>query len=80
MGKFILGFAIGLAAGAAYVVLTAPKPGAETRSVVNVSFRSAIEAGRQAAAAREQELWAKFRATNVRPTPAGDLPPLNLGY
>jgi len=63
MGKFVLGFAIGTVAGVAYVMLTAPKPGAESRDQIKVVFDKARDVARQARMAREQELWAKFRAS-----------------
>jgi gas vesicle protein len=62
MGRFLLGFAIGAVIGIATVIISAPRSGAETRNSLSEILKGALEAARLAAAAREQELWAEFRA------------------
>jgi gas vesicle protein len=62
MGRFLLGFAIGAVIGIATVIISAPRSGAETRHSLSEILKGALEAARLAAAAREQELWAEFRA------------------
>jgi len=74
--SFVGGAVLGAAIGAGIVVFTAPKSGDETRQGISTHWTSAIEAGKQAARRREQELWAEFN-TRVK-APAGipiDLPP-----
>lgn len=85
MGKFLLGFALGMGVGAGIAVLLTPTPGAVNReklrartdlyasgdegpvgTVVNKvekqknRIQQAIEAGRQASAQRQAELWQKL--------------------
>lgn len=84
MGRFLLGFAIGAAVGAAAVIFTAPRSGDATRQGIRGTFDDTrqnirgtfddtrqnirgligdtLGVARQASAAREQELWADFRA------------------
>lgn len=73
MGRFLLGFAIGAAIGAASVILTAPRSGAatrqgirgtieDTRDTVRQLVSDATDVARKAQAARERELWNDFRA------------------
>lgn len=72
MGRFLLGFVVGAAIGAASVILTAPRSGsatrqgirgtlADTRDGVRGLLNDTLDVARQASAAREQELWADFR-------------------
>jgi hypothetical protein len=71
MGRFFLGFAIGAAIGAAVVLLNggsdAPEGGEHMGlrgpvEGVRSKLSAALEAGRAAASAREQELMAEFRS------------------
>ncbi|HNP71658.1 MAG TPA: YtxH domain-containing protein [Kouleothrix sp.] len=73
MGRFLLGFVVGAAIGAASVILTAPRSGAATRQGIrgtiegtrdNISglLSDTVAVARKASAARERELWADFRA------------------
>lgn len=73
MGRFLLGFAIGAAIGAASVILTAPRSGAatrqgirgtieDTRDTVRQLVSDATDVARKAQTARERELWNDFRA------------------
>jgi gas vesicle protein len=62
MGRFLLGFVIGAVIGAATVIISAPRSGTETRHSIGDLIKGALEAARMAAAGREQELWAEFRA------------------
>ena len=61
MGRFLLGFVIGALLGAAAVIISAPRSGAATRQSIGELASGVLETGRQAAAAREQELWSEFR-------------------
>ena len=61
MSRFLFGFAIGAAIGAATVILSAPRSGAETLHGIRALLDDAVAAGKQASAARQQELWAQFR-------------------
>lgn len=71
MGRFLLGFVIGAVIGAATVIITVPRSGADTRQSIGDLIGGALEAARLAAAGREQELWAEFRA---RLEQKGELP------
>jgi gas vesicle protein len=66
MGRFLLGFAIGAAIGAAAVVITAPRSGSETREGIRGLLSDTLDVARRASAAREQELWTDFRARLAR--------------
>ena len=66
MSRFILGFAIGFAIGAAAVIVTSPRPGSALRHGIGDTLRGALDAARQASAAHEQELWAEYRARLTR--------------
>jgi gas vesicle protein len=79
MGRFFLGFAIGAALGAAAVVLNARSAAADDRMTLRGDdggglkglLTGALDAGRQAATAREQELRADFRTRlTTRPQPS----------
>ena len=72
MGRFLLGFAIGAAIGAATVILTAPRSGAATRQGIRGTLDNSrdgirqlasdtLDIAREASAARERALWADFR-------------------
>ncbi len=60
MERFVLGFVIGATVSGAVVLATTPKSGAAVRRRITEVVQAALEAGRVAAAAREQELWAEF--------------------
>ncbi|MEI7643076.1 MAG: YtxH domain-containing protein [Chloroflexales bacterium] len=71
-GKFVLGFLIGTAIGVAAVSVIVPKSGEERRASLALNLgtaranlsgrlRKAVEAGKRAAAAAEQDLWAEYR-------------------
>ncbi|MBC8075635.1 MAG: YtxH domain-containing protein [Chloroflexales bacterium] len=62
MGRFIIGFAIGAAAGALAVLVFTPTSGNEARSSVTTRLREALDAGREASAAQERALWSDFKA------------------
>ena len=61
MGRFLLGFVIGAAIGAAAVILSAPRSGSATRQSIGDLISGMLETARQASAARERELWSEFR-------------------
>lgn len=72
MGRFLLGFAIGAAIGAAAVILTSPRSGATRNQGVRGLLADSgqglrgllgdtLDVARQASTSREQELWADFR-------------------
>ena len=60
MGRFLLGFAIGAAIGAAAVMFMAPRSGSALRQGIGDTFQGALEAARQASKAEEQALWSDF--------------------
>ncbi|MBX0330397.1 YtxH domain-containing protein [Oscillochloris sp. ZM17-4] len=71
-GRFVLGFLIGAAIGAVAVSMLVPKSGDERRASLTANIggaraslsdrlRGAVDAGKQATAAAEQELWAEYR-------------------
>jgi gas vesicle protein len=62
MWRFLFGFLIGAAIGAAAVVITAPRSGSETREGIRGLLDDTFEVARSARAAREKELWTDFRA------------------
>lgn len=61
MRPFLLGFVIGVAIGAAAVIIGAPRSGPAQRASISDFWTSLLETARHAAAEREQELWAEFR-------------------
>jgi gas vesicle protein len=61
MGRFLVGFVIGAAIGAAGVMLTTPRSGGALRQNVSYTVRGALDAAREASASRERELWSDFR-------------------
>ncbi|MEN9934375.1 MAG: hypothetical protein RLZZ387_954 [Chloroflexota bacterium] len=76
MGRFFLGFAVGAALGAAVVLLSGQ--GDDTDGAMGLTARTggvkgllagALDAGRSAAGAKEQEMLADFR-TRLRAKPA----------
>ena len=62
MGRFLLGFAIGTAVGAAAVIFTAPRSGPALRQNIGGVLQGALAAARQAGAAQERAMWSDFRA------------------
>ena len=62
MGRFLLGFAIGAAIGAAAVIITAPRSGSETRQGIRGLLSDTLDVARQASTTREKELWSDFHA------------------
>ncbi len=62
MGRFLLGFVIGAALGAAAVIFTAPRSGPALRGGINDTVQGAIDAAKHATAARERALWSDFRS------------------
>lgn len=73
MGRFLLGFVVGAAIGAASVIFTAPRSGAATRQGIRGTIEDTrdglrslvsdtMDVARKASDARERELWADFRA------------------
>ena len=61
MLRFVVGFGIGAAVGAAVVVFTAPRAGPGLRRVIGETLQAALEVGRESSEAQEQALWAEFR-------------------
>jgi gas vesicle protein len=61
MGRFLFGFVIGVAIGAAAIIFSAPRSGAETLQGIRGLLDESVAVGKRASAAREQELWAQFR-------------------
>ena len=62
MGRFLLGFVIGAALGAAAVIFTAPRSGPALRRLIGDTFHGTLDAAREASTAYEQQLWSNFRA------------------
>jgi len=71
-GRFVVGFLIGVGLGAVAVTMLTPRSGDEARLGLTANLgtartglagrlRSAVDAGKRAAAAREQELWSEYR-------------------
>lgn len=61
MGRFLLGFAIGVAIGAAAVALATPKPDGQRQGLQEL-FDSAMDVGKRAANRSEKQLWTEYRA------------------
>jgi hypothetical protein len=85
MSRFIVGFVVGAAVGAAVVIATTPREDEEParsptdtlglmQQRLSVHIRRALDAGRTAAAATEQAMWAEFRQRMEKP-PAPPAPP-----
>ena len=62
MGRFLLGFALGAALGAAVVIFSARRSGPAVRHLLGDTLRGTLDAARKASAAREQALWSDFHA------------------
>ena len=61
MGRFLIGFVIGAAAGAVAVLVSTPASGDEARLSMSMRLREALDAGREAAAAQERLMWNQFK-------------------
>ena len=59
MGRFLLGFAVGAAIGAAAVILASPRPGGKTQSIQEL-LNDAFDVGRRASNRKQQELWSDY--------------------
>jgi gas vesicle protein len=62
MGRFLLGFGIGVVLGVATVVLTTPRSGASLRNSISSTFNEMLDVAKQASAEQEQQLWKEFRS------------------
>lgn len=62
MGRFLLGFTVGAAIGAAVVIFTTPRSGASLRASIGETVRGAVEAAKNASTAREEQLWNDYRS------------------
>lgn len=70
MSRFVLGFAIGAAIGAAFVIFTAPRSGEVLRHNISDLLHEAREVAREAREAHESRLWARFRSSRTLPESA----------
>jgi gas vesicle protein len=59
MGRFIIGFVIGVVVGAAAVVLAGPRSGRP--QAIGELVDGALTAARRASDLRQQEMWAGYR-------------------
>jgi len=73
MGRFLLGFVVGAAIGGAAVILLTPRSGGDTRESISGQVTQALEAGKRAAAARQQELWDQYH-TRLKIATSNKLP------
>jgi gas vesicle protein len=62
MGRFLLGFVIGAALGAAAVIFTSPRSGPGLRRLIRDTIQGTLDAAREASTAHEEQLWSDFRA------------------
>jgi gas vesicle protein len=62
MSRFLLGFVIGAALGAAAVIFSAPRSGPSLRRLIGDTVQRALDIAREASATQEQALWSEFRA------------------
>lgn len=60
-GRFMIGLVIGGLIGTAIALSFTPVSGLVARQNLGSRFKRALEAGRQAALAREHDLWDEFR-------------------
>jgi hypothetical protein len=77
MGKFFVGFLIGGAIGVGAALLLSAKTESNDGLVASVqsNVRDVVDAAKQAAADREQELWSEYRARLAQSSTA-DLDPM----
>ncbi|NWF67721.1 MAG: YtxH domain-containing protein [Chloroflexi bacterium] len=64
--SWLLGFSLGAALGAALVMLFAPLSGQELKDALKQHYADALEAGRQASAARRAEMEAQLAQMRQR--------------
>jgi gas vesicle protein len=69
---FVSGLLSGAIVGTAVVVLLAPQSGAETRSSINSKIQGLLDAGKQAAADRRQELRREYQEAIRIPIPISE--------
>lgn len=62
MGRFLLGFVVGAAIGAAVVIVTSPRSGKATREGIRNLIDDTLDVARQASAQHERQMWGEFRA------------------
>ncbi len=62
MGRFLLGFVVGAAIGAAVVIVTSPRSGQATRQGIRNLIDDTLDVARHASAQHEQQMWGEFRA------------------
>lgn len=79
MGRFLLGFIVGGAIGAAAVIALTPRSGAENRATIGSRINAAMDRGRRAMTEREQELWNDFRQRMQEQTGGNGLQPYDAG-
>jgi gas vesicle protein len=68
--SFMMGLFSGVVVGAAVVILVAPGSGLETRQAITGKVQEIMDAGRQAASQRRQELETEYKARIQIPLPA----------
>jgi gas vesicle protein len=62
MGRFLLGFVIGMLLGAAAMIFTSPRSGPALRRLISDTIHGALDTARETSAATEQQLWSEFHA------------------
>ncbi len=60
MGRFVIGFVVGVAVGATVVILVTPKSGDELVKFAKAKFDAAFTVGKESAAQYEQQMWQEF--------------------
>ncbi len=66
MGRFLLGFVVGAAIGAAVVIITSPRSGSEIRQHFTDLFNETLDVARKARDTHEQDLWTQFRESRTK--------------
>jgi gas vesicle protein len=79
MGRFLLGFLIGAAAGAAVIVFTAPRSGSALRQSLSTTLQDTLDVAKLAQEARENQMWQEFRQ-QIAPPERLDEPLTNEDY